>query len=86
MTKRFVNEKTLATVDRLGKVAADCELSLPTFAIAWTLTRDFVGSTIVGATKLEQLDDVLRASDAKIPENALAAVDQITREIAYPMG
>ena len=53
---------------------------------AWTLTRDFVGSTIVGATKLEQLDDVLRASDAKIPENALAAVDEITREILYPMG
>jgi aryl-alcohol dehydrogenase-like predicted oxidoreductase len=86
MTQRFVNEKTLATVERLSSVAAECELPLPTFAIAWTLTRDFVGSTIVGATKLEQLDDLLRAPDAKIPENALSAVDQITREIAYPMG
>jgi aryl-alcohol dehydrogenase-like predicted oxidoreductase len=86
MTQRFVNEKTLATVERLSKVAAECELSLPTFAIAWTLTRDFVGSTIVGATKLEQLDDLLRAADVKLPESALTAVDEITREIAYPMG
>jgi aryl-alcohol dehydrogenase-like predicted oxidoreductase len=86
MTARFVNEKTLATVERVGKLAAECELPLATFAVAWTLTRDFVGSTIVGATKVEQLEPLLRASEAKIPESALAAVDEITREILYPMG
>lgn len=86
MTRRFVNEKTLATTERVAKIAADCEMSVTTFAIAWTLTRDFVGSTIVGATKLEQLADLLRASDVKIPESALAACDEITKELLYPMG
>ena len=86
MSRRFVNEKTLATVERVAKVAADCEIPLPTFAIAWTLSRDFVGSTIVGATKPEQLDVLLRASEVKIPESALASIDEITREILYPMG
>jgi aryl-alcohol dehydrogenase-like predicted oxidoreductase len=86
MTKRFVNEKTLSSVERFSKIAAECEMSVTTFAIAWTLSRDFVGSTIVGATKVEQVDELVRAASVKIPETALAACDQITRDILYPMG
>ena len=86
MTARFVNEATLAATERFARVASDCGLSLPTFAIAWTLTRDFVGSTLIGATQLAQLDALLAAADAKLPADALAAVDQISREIRYPMG
>lgn len=86
MTRRFVNEKTLATTERIAKIAAECEMSLTTFAVAWTLTRNFVGATIVGATKVEQVDDLFRASEAKIPASALAACDDVTKEILYPMG
>ena len=85
MTKRFVNEKTLETTARLTKIAAECEMSVATFAIAWTLARSFVGSTIVGATKVDQVSDLVRASDVKIPESALAACDDISRSILYPM-
>ncbi|HVU00273.1 MAG TPA: aldo/keto reductase [Polyangiaceae bacterium] len=86
MTKRFVNDKTLATVERIAKIADECEMGLTTFAVAWTLSRDFVASTIVGATKVEQLEDLLRASDVKIPEQALAKCDEVTKDILYPMG
>jgi aryl-alcohol dehydrogenase-like predicted oxidoreductase len=86
MTRRFLNQRTLATVDGVAKLAADCGLSLPTFAVAWTLTRDFVGSTLIGATHPDQLDPLLAAADAKLPPDALAEVDRISREIRYPMG
>lgn len=86
MAGRFVNEKTLATTEQLAQVAKDCEMSLTTFATAWTLARDFVGSTIVGATKVEQLDDLLAAAEVTLPPEALEACDRITREILYPMG
>jgi aryl-alcohol dehydrogenase-like predicted oxidoreductase len=86
MTKRFVNDRTLESTARIAKVAGECEIPLETFAVAWTLTRDFVGSTIVGATKPTQLDALLRAPDVKIPDSALAACDAITKEISYPMG
>ena len=56
-----------------------------TFAIAWTLSRDFVGSTIIGATRREQLDDTLAASGVTIPEEALRAVDRLSSDIRYPM-
>ena len=67
MTARFVNEQTLAATARFGELAKECGMSLPRFAIAWTLTRDFVGSTLVGATSPEQLDETLAAAEVTLP-------------------
>jgi aryl-alcohol dehydrogenase-like predicted oxidoreductase len=86
MTKRFVNDKTLATTERIVKLAAALEIAPVTFAVAWSLTHDFVASTIIGATTPEQLPEILRASEVKLPAEVLAKVDEISREILYPMG
>ena len=86
MTARFLNERTLAATERFRDVASDCGMSIVTFAVAWTLTRDFLGSTLIGVTTPEQLDPILAAAAAKIPPDALAAVDRISREIRHPMG
>jgi aryl-alcohol dehydrogenase-like predicted oxidoreductase len=85
MTQRFVNERTLATQARIAEIAADCGLSPVTFAVAWTLRRDFVASTIVGVTSLEQLAEHLAAAEAEIPADAMSAVDRLSKEIRYPM-
>jgi aryl-alcohol dehydrogenase-like predicted oxidoreductase len=85
MTERFVNDRTLATAARVAEIAGDCGLSPVTFAVAWTLTRDFVASTIVGVTSVEQLGEHLAAADAKVPQDALAAVDALSKEIRHPM-
>jgi aryl-alcohol dehydrogenase-like predicted oxidoreductase len=86
MAARFLSEQTLAATERVAEVAASCGIALPTFAIAWTLTRDFLGSTLLGATAPEQLDATLAAADTALPPEALARVDAISREIRYPMG
>lgn len=86
MTKRFVNEKTLESSARFAKIAAELELSPVTFAVAWTLSRDFVASSIIGATRVEQLEPILKASEAKLSQEVLDAVDKVSREILYPMG
>jgi aryl-alcohol dehydrogenase-like predicted oxidoreductase len=86
MTARFVNQATLATTARMGEIARQCGLAPATFAIAWTLTRDFLGSTLIGATRVAQLDELLAAAEAKVPPDALEAVERLSREIRYPMG
>lgn len=86
MTARFLNEKTRATTERMLALAAECSMSPVTFATAWTLSRDFVASTIIGATTAEQLKDTLAASEVTIPFDALVKVDAISRDIMYPMG
>jgi aryl-alcohol dehydrogenase-like predicted oxidoreductase len=53
---------------------------------AWTLTHEFVGSTIIGATRAEQLDDRLKAPEVELPPEVLAKVDASSREILHSMG
>jgi aryl-alcohol dehydrogenase-like predicted oxidoreductase len=86
MAQRFVSEKTLAATGRVHEIARDCGLAPVTFAVAWTLTKGFVGSTLIGVTSPEQLDEHLAAADAKIPDDALRACDRLAKEIPYPMG
>jgi len=85
MTKRFINERTLETTRRIGAIAAEHDLSPVTFSIAWTLSKDFVASTIIGVTSLAQLGDHLAASDVTLPSEAIDAVDALSSEIRNPM-
>ena len=86
MVSRFVSNRCLDSVARLAEIAAKCDLPLATFATAWTLRHDFVGSTIIGATHPDQLEETLRAADITLPDDALQACDEVSREIRYPMG
>ncbi len=86
MTRRFVNAGTLASTERFEKIAADIGLSVTTLAIAWSLSRDFVPSTIIGATHPDQLDDSLAAAGVTLTDETLAAVDAVSKEMPYPMG
>lgn len=86
MSRRFVNEKTLEATRRIAELARECELDSVTFATAWTLSKDFVGSTLVGATAPEQLDASLAASGVTLPDEAIRTCDAISSEIRYPMG
>ena len=86
MFRRFVNPRTLESTARLTTVAKEAGLSLTTMASAWTLTHDFVGATIIGATTPEQLTDTLAAADVTLSTDVLKACHQVTKEILYPMG
>lgn len=86
MAGRFVNERSLATVEALKPLAQDLGVSLCAFCLAWSRQHDFVASTIFGATSLEQLEDNLTAIDLILPDEVLQKVNAITREFSYPMG
>ena len=57
-------------------------LTLAQMALAFTLTRWFVTSTIVGATSLEQLRENLDATEVPVPPDLEAAIDEI--HLRYP--
>lgn len=86
MATRFVNPQALAATDRFAEIARDAGLSLTTLATAWSKQHDFVASTIVGATRVEQLDDILAAAEVTLDADTLARIDAVSREIRYPMG
>jgi aryl-alcohol dehydrogenase-like predicted oxidoreductase len=86
MTKRFLSDATRTMTASVHAIAAECGIDPVTFAVAWTLTKDFVGSTLVGVTSEDQLDVHLAAADTSLPADALAECDRLAREIPYPMG
>lgn len=85
MAMRFVNARSLETVRRLMPIAQRLGVSLPTLALAWSKQHDFVASTIVGATSVEQLQEALPAADLVLDQETLAEIDAIDAEIPNPM-
>lgn len=86
MTRRFVNEKSLATTAELVELARELQLSPATLATAWSKQHSFVASTIVGANTLGQLEEILPAAEVQLSEEVLRRIDEITARYPYPLG
>lgn len=85
MAKRFVNERSLETTRRLMAIAKDIGTSVTALSVAWSRQHDFVASTIIGATSVDQLNESLDARDLILDDETLARIDQIDFEIPNPM-
>lgn len=68
-------DKGFALLEVMRRIASARGISLPQLAIAWVLARPGVGSVLLGATKLEQLNDNLGAVDVKLTAEDLAELD-----------
>jgi aryl-alcohol dehydrogenase-like predicted oxidoreductase len=86
MSQRFVNENSLASTARFMAIAEEAGIHPVTLATAWSKQHDFVASTIVGATQVEQMAPILAAADLVLPPEVLAKIDAVSKEIQYPMG
>jgi aryl-alcohol dehydrogenase-like predicted oxidoreductase len=69
----YVPELDFPVVDRAGEVAAARGVSAARVALAWLLHKPGVTAPIVGATKLEHLEDALAAEQLQL------SADEITR-------
>lgn len=85
MAARFVNERTLATTARLLEIARSIGTSVTTLSVAWSKQHDFVASTIIGVSALEQLDECLAAAEMEIDAATLERIDRLDEEIPNPM-
>ena len=85
MARRFVNDRTLATTEKLMAIAREIGVSVAALALAWSKQHDFVASTIVGACTVAQLEEVLPAADLILDAATLARIDEIDCAIPSPM-
>jgi len=83
---RFVNEKSLASTAQYMEIAKSLNISPVTLAVAYSKQFDFVASTIIGAKKVEQLDDSFAAMDLKLDDEVMQKIREIQEKIMYPMG
>lgn len=85
MARRFVNDRTLETTRRLTEIADSIGHTVTALSVAWSRQHDFVASTIIGATSIEQLDESLAARDLVLDQETMDRIDQIDFEIPTPM-
>lgn len=83
--RKMLDEKNWKIVDQLIAVAEKIGKPPAQVALNWVTNRPGVASTIIGATKLKQLDDNLASPDFTIPQDLLQRLDEVSRPASeYP--
>ncbi|MDB5786245.1 aldo/keto reductase [Caballeronia mineralivorans] len=75
----FLSEKTYALVDELDIIAKAHESTIARVALAWVQAQPGVTSTIIGARRIAQLEDNLKALDVKLSAEELGRLDALTK-------
>jgi len=65
-------------IERLREIAKGRNASVAQVALAWLLSKRVVASILVGATKMEQLEDNLKSADLKLSEAETSELDAMT--------
>ena len=81
---RYWHEREFATVEDIRKVAADAGVPMAQLAVSWVLAHPAVTSAIVGASRPEQIADLLPAASTDLPVDVKAQLDALTED--YRMG
>jgi len=76
--EKLLTERNWTIVDTLVRVAKEIGAPPAQVALAWVTRRPGVASTIMGATRIEQLESNLAALDLAIPAALLAQLDEVS--------
>lgn len=76
--------KVFAAVDAYLDVARKHGLDPIQMSLAWTLSRPFMCSSILGATKTAQLEHAIKATELTLSKEVLKDIDQAHREHPMP--
>ncbi len=81
--ERYWHEREFATLDALGPLAAEAGMALVPMAVAWVMAHPAITAPIIGASRPEQIDDVLPAVDKGIDAGLKARLDELTIEYRW---
>jgi aryl-alcohol dehydrogenase-like predicted oxidoreductase len=82
----FLNERTYAIIDELARTAREIGATSAAVALAWVQSRPGVASTIIGARRLDQLDQNLAALDVTLKPEHIAALDRVSEpSLSFPI-
>jgi len=77
MQRRRFNDRIFDVIEGLEPIAANSNISLSQFALAWVMAQPGVTSPIIGPRTMEQLEDNLLAAEASLSDDDFAAVDAV---------
>jgi aryl-alcohol dehydrogenase-like predicted oxidoreductase len=75
---RYWHEGMFETVEQLRPLAREAGMPLATMAVSWVLANPVITAPIIGASRPEQLDDLVAAVEHPLPPELKAALDDLT--------
>ncbi|WP_375508247.1 aldo/keto reductase, partial [uncultured Caballeronia sp.] len=72
-------ERAHDCIDAMAKMAEAKGVTIAQIALAWLLHQKVVTTVIVGAKRIEQLDDNIAATNVKLNDDELAALDEVSQ-------
>jgi 1-deoxyxylulose-5-phosphate synthase len=80
---RYWHSREFDTVEALRPLADEAGMPLARLAVAWMLAEPAITAPIVGASRPDQLDDLLSAPEKPIDALLKSRLDEITREYRW---
>jgi aryl-alcohol dehydrogenase-like predicted oxidoreductase len=81
-----LGDKVYAIIDELSAIGSDLNTSAASVALAWVQGRPGVVSTIIGARRMDQLDQNLSALDIMLSASQIARLDKLSKPtLSFPM-
>jgi aryl-alcohol dehydrogenase-like predicted oxidoreductase len=78
-------ERAFRIIDVLQPIAESKGATVAQLSLAWLLHQSAVTSVIIGANKMEQLDDNLKSTDIVFSEDELKTLDEVSKlPVEYP--
>jgi len=81
--ERYWHDRMFDTVDTLRTLAAEAGVSLPTLALQWVLANPVITAPIIGASRPDQLVDVVAAVGTPIDPELKQRIDTLTYEYRF---
>ncbi|PWW04898.1 aryl-alcohol dehydrogenase-like predicted oxidoreductase [Paenibacillus cellulosilyticus] len=80
---KFLDDRTITLAREVETIAQQHGCSSSSLSLAWLMDRPAVSTVIVGATRVEQLEDNLKCVDLKLSEATVKQLDDISSPFVY---
>ena len=81
--ERYWHDRMFEVVEHLKGLADEAGVPLPTLAVQWVLANPVITSPIIGASRPEQLNDLVAAASMPLDAELKQRLDVATREFRF---
>jgi aryl-alcohol dehydrogenase-like predicted oxidoreductase len=74
-----IDEADVKINERIGEIAKERGVSMAVVAIAWSLSKDFMTSPIIGMSKVERVQEAVDAVNFELSKEEIESIDKLYR-------
>eukprot|EP01097_Dermamoeba_algensis_P005271 TRINITY_DN3343_c0_g2_i1.p1 TRINITY_DN3343_c0_g2~~TRINITY_DN3343_c0_g2_i1.p1 ORF type:complete len:381 (+),score=116.65 TRINITY_DN3343_c0_g2_i1:1-1143(+) len=82
--KRFQQKRVYEAVEKYDELAKKKGISVAHMSLSFCRSREFISSTIIGGTSLQQLQENLKSSDVTLDDQTVKEIDDIYLQFRDP--